>query len=365
MAGIPFLELTNVVGAARSKFYKGFTETARIREYVLWQKMWKSAKSETAARRIEWKLRPNSGQGTTAELDVYEEPTYVRQSGMLDAYTIPCSRATHLNCIFNERELRHNSNGNKDKLYDLIAEQYSLAEEDRAEVFEALALNPPTDPASSKGNFVGLLGLFGRSMTAGGVFTRQTTPAFNGVYYRRLDGTISSTVYNVNRANAAASRARTLCATHDGSLNQTVLETIRACLRDSRFTFLPELRGDKPAQGDMMILWDDIMQEQYETLLSNLGTPRTRDYFNTGDVTVKGATCVAVPSFNGHFLRPIIGVNKSEFQFVKFSGAWNKPYEEPAGFQTMAYPHDNEFTSMCKSPRTAGFLIHGSFSTGT
>ena len=364
-SGIPFGSLEGVLNGARTKFYTNFRETQRIRSYAFWQNMWKKAGKEGNARAIEWTMRPNSGSGTTASLNAYEDPTYVRSDVVLNGITRQSFLTTHLNCVLHEREVDNNK-GVKDKLYDILDRKYSEAEEERAETFESLALNAPYDASDTSGkfNFVGLLGLFGRSMTAGGVFTAQPTPAFNGVYYRQGNGALSSTVYGINRANAGASRARTLVGTHSGTINQTTLETVRDANRDSRFDFLGELRGEKPAQSELVIFWSDQAQAQYETLLCNLGAPRTRDYFNSGDVAIKGVRTVAVPSLNSHFLAPIFGVNMSEFKFMTFKN-WNRPVKDAPGYRTVAMPHENEFSSICRSPASAGYLIHGSFTTGT
>lgn len=365
MAGIPFGSLAGVAAAARTKFYRSFRETQRIRSYAFYQQMWKAAKKMENARAIEWTMRPNSGANTTAALDAFEDPTYVRSDTVINGITRQSFLTTHLNIVFHERELDNNRES-PDKLWDLYDRRYSEAEEERAETFESYALQAPFDAADTSGklNFVGLLGLFGRSMTAGGVFVAQPTPAFNGVWYRQGNGVLSSTVYGINRANAAASRARTLVGTHGGSITQTTLETIRDANRDSRFDFLGGFKGEKPAQNDLVIFWSDQAQAQYETLLSNLGAPRSRDYFNSGDTEVKGVRTVPVPSLNGHFLAPIFGVNMSEFYFMKFKN-WNTPVEDKPGYRTMAVPHENEFSSICRSPASAGYLIHGSFATGT
>lgn len=354
--------MNEVINAARTKFKEGFQETQELRAYKLQKMILSSAVDETPEWAYEWTIRIKSAQGSTAMIDPYEEPTYQRDVYDTSLKVTPCTTITHLNMWFdNIVELINKKAWNK--LWKNYEMKSSAAEEEKAAMWESKLLNAPyTDGA--KDGVLGLLYWLRRSMTSGGVFTAQTTPARNGVYYRDGSGAVSSTMASRDASLAQFSRLRTLVATHNGIVDETFLTTMRDCVLDAGFEYLDELSGDKDTM-DLVICWDDQKERSYDDLCKALGAPRKRDFFEVGDMTLKGVPTVAVPSFNSHFLSPVFGLNRSEIKYRKESGMWEQQLHRQPTIMSDVFPMASRGQMWAENPRSCGFLVHGSFTTGT
>lgn len=360
--GLNPLVMNEIINAARTKFKQGFKETQRIRAYKLQKMILSMAEDETPEWAYEWTLRVKSAQGSTQMIDPYEEPTYQRDVYDTSCKVIPATVMTHLNMwIDNIAELINKKAWNK--LWKAYEMRMSAAEEEKAELWESKLLNPPyTD--GGKDGILGLLYIFRRSMTSGGVFTAQTTPARNGVYYVDGSGAIQSTMYTRDTSLAAFSRLRTLVATHNGTVDELFLTTMRDCVLDAGFEYIDELEGDKTTM-DLVICWEDQKERAYDDLCKALGAPRKRDFFEVGDTTLKGVPTVAIPSFNNHFLSPVFGINRNEVKFRKEQGAWEQQAHRQATILSDVFPEWSRGQMWAENPTSAGFLVHGSFTTGT
>lgn len=354
---------TEVIQAAREKIAKDFKETQAYRQYALGDLIMSRSVTESEEHGFKWTLRIKQAQGSTQMVDAFEQLTYQRDDYGVQLKAVPKTMVSHKNVVIDKLAEMINAGAN-DKIYDAYKMMGSAAEEEKALMLESKLLNPP-QTVSSKDGILGLLYHARRSMTSGGVFVAQTTPARNGVYYRDGSGAIASDMYTVSDVSAAAySRLRTNVATHGGVCNDTLLNTVYECVKQNKFDYLPTLKG-KTASEDYVVLWDDVFDSQYDQLCTALGAPRKRDYFETGDTTVKGVRTVPVPYMNGHFLRPIIGVNLAEMKFRKSPGNWGKQYQEQITHRSTAFPVEWTGQMWGENPQASIFLVHGSFTTGT
>lgn len=361
--GIDPQTMNEVVNAARTKFKKGFKETQAIRAYVLQRDFLKNSVWETPEHGFQWALRIKSAQGSTQVTDAFEQVTYGRDTYDVSMKVVPKTMTSHLQMTF-DNLVKLINQGATNQIFSEYKMKASACEEERAQTFEAKILNPPYT-VSSKDGFLGLLYWYRRSMTSGGVFVSQTTPTRNGVYYRDGSGAIASDMATIADISAAAyGRCRTLVATHNGVMTDTLCGTIRDAIKDAGFEYLDDLEGDK-TMVDLVIYWDDVFDRQYDDLVKALGAPRKSDYFDTGDTTIKGVMTKPVPYLNGHFLRPIFGVNLNELKIRKEKGAFEVQYHQQISHRGDAFPVDYTWQMWAENPQAHGFLVHGSFTTGT
>jgi hypothetical protein len=277
--GLDLQLMREVINACRTKFKKNFKETQRIRSFKLQKLLLSRAVDESPEHGFEWTLRIKAAQGSTQMLDAFEQVTYQRDTYDTSLKVTPRTMTTHLNMVFDRLAEQINKKASNQlwKDYNMKA---SAAEESRAEAWESKLLNAPQTEAG-KDAFLGLLYWYRRSMTSGGVYTEQTTPARNGVYYVNGAGSVVGTMATADLTLAAMGRLRTLVATHRGIMDDNCLTTLRDCVLDAGFEYLDDLMGEKTTM-DLVILWDDVFDRAYDDLCKALGGPRKRDYFETG-----------------------------------------------------------------------------------
>lgn len=359
--GLNITLMREVFAAARTKFQKGFKETQNIRSYALQKNILSRAVTESPEHGFEWTIRVKAAQGSTQRLNPFQQVEYVRDTYDVSLKATPATRAHHLNMQFDNLAKRIN-NGAMDKLWSDYKMKASAAEESLAEMWESELLQPGTDGGDNE--IRGLLYIFRRSMTSGGVFVQQIVPARNGVYYVDNAGTVSAEMWGKTISNAAYSRLRTLVATHGGTLGPVELESLRRGVKVLGYEYLDDLKGDK-STTDPMLYWDEDFDDQYDQIVTALGGPRQRDYFDSGETTVRSIKTVRVPSFNNHFLRPIFVLNHAEVKFRKESGGWRVEGEQQLTHNAFAFPEDSTGQLWAENPTVAGLFMHGEFTTGT
>lgn len=354
---------TEVIQAARTKYAKNYRETQGYRKLPLHRLILDRAITESEEHGFQWTLRIKQAQGSTQMVDAFEKLQYQRDDYGVQLKATPRTIVSHKNIVI-DKLAEWISKGANDKIYDAYKIMGSAAEEELATILESKLTNAPYT-ASAKDGILGLLYHARRSMTSGGVFVAQTTPARNGVYYRDGSGAVAADMYTVADISAAAyARLRTLVATHGGVMNDTLLTTVYECIKQGRFEYIKMLEGDK-STVDYVLLWDDVFDSAYDQVCTALGGPRKRDYFETGETTVKGVTTMAVPYWNGHFLRPIIGANLAELKFRKSPNNWGKQYMEQVTHRSSAFPVEWTGQLWGENPQSSVFMVHGSFTTGT
>lgn len=352
--------MREVFAAGRTKFKKGFRETQSIRSFALQREFMRRAEKETPEHGFEWTTRVKAAQGSTQKVHAFEKLNYVRDTYDVSMKVTPAAVATHKNMMFSDLAKRINT-GMTEKLWSDYKMKSSAAEETKATMWEGMLLAPGADGVDNE--WLGLLYWLRRSMTSGGVFTAQPTPARNGVYFVDDNGALSYNMAGRDLRNAAFSRLRPLCATHTGTLGPVELETISVALQELNVDYLAELQGDK-STTDLAMYWDDLFHRQYEAILTALGGPRMRDYWDTGATKARGATIVQTPSLNSHFLRPIMIVNMADLKVRQEKGGWDVEYTEQLNHDSYAFPRVSRGQMWCEDPATAGCLIHGSHATG-
>ncbi len=364
MAGLPAWSMTDVVAAARSKFYKNWSETQLQRAYRIYRDVMKFAQEEENNHKYEWTIRTKSATGASGFYNSFQSVSGVRDTYTASLNVQPRTVMTHKNMVFDILQLNKNK-GQEGKLWDIMKNALSAAEEDKAETFEYLFSVAPYNVSDDDG-WLGWMYWFARSQTSGGTFTEQLDPARNGVYRTlRNSTTPTATLAGQDTSTADNARLRTLVCTHRGTIDDTTLKSLDRCVRDAEFEMLDNLQGDKPS-GQYMIYWKDDFDSQYNDLLSAAGGPKTRDWRNSGQKFVSGVPTRAVPSWQNlsgvNFPAPIIGINHSNLHFVKARGEWEMDLEKDTDSPTAKmYPRIHTGQFKCKDPRTAGFLCHGSW----
>lgn len=363
MPGLTIEEMNEIVEASRSDFKKGFRETQLLKDYALKRYMESIAQTINKTHELEWAIRRTGITGSVEWLNEFEGRNYVRAEYDTSMRIRPVRVSTHGNMIFDKHAMDLNEDS-PNRIWNEYQMKASAAEEEAAEIFENAFLNAPPTPEGSKNGLLGLLAWFARSMTSGGVFVPQPRPQRNGVYRRYSSTGVSAVVGNLDASLAENSRLRSMVATHNGVMDANLLETIDDALRDSGRTYLSQLKGDTE-QGALKLLMDDQFYRQYDRMLSDAGAPKTRDWYASGPVTVSGVSVMPVPNWDGHFLRPIIGIRPNILHPVMLKGMQKVAGKEQINHSVMAYPEDSTLQVMCKDPSAAGFLIHGEFTTGT
>lgn len=360
MAGLSLAAL-ELIRAARSEFDLGFYETQALRDFPIARVVQERAGTVNPEHTFEWTLRRKSAEGSTGDYRPFDQPNAVRDEYDVKLSVNPVYFMTHKNMIFNGLALKNNKKS-ANKLWDMYDMTLSAAEEEKAKLLEARLLEAPFNQTDDGVNGIkGPLYAFGRSMTSGGTFVEQRTPAQNGTYTVLGDGTVTSTVFGVDRSLAINERLRTQVATHRGIVDQPFLEAIRDMVGNLNVKFVQALRGKK-ASGPMTMFWPQVFQRQFDTMMSNLGSPKMDAYFDNGMKTpVMGLEHEPCPSLDSHALLPAILIRWSSLNFNKISGEWNLEFEEPCGFDTTYFPRRHGGQWKAKALDTAGGLIHGSF----
>jgi hypothetical protein len=241
----------------------------------------------------------------------------------------------------------------------------SAGEETFRDQMESILFEAPQS-LTGPNAFMGLLTWFARSMTSGGVFTEQLTPAKNGVYRRLGDGTIVSSVANIDSALARNERMRTWVATHDGRMGKVLLDTIHQMIYSMGYEYAEEYEGNKPNTTRLAILWSDILNAQYQRYLDDIGAPRSTDFMGGTSKTVQGVRPIGVSYLDGHVINPIFLVFPTQVKLCKAEGWWRKPiYDKTIGPLQWGEFQVSIGQMLAEDPGTAGGLIHGRFTTGT
>lgn len=364
MAGLSFAQMREVVAAARSEFQKGFKETQLKRDYVLYR-WWLGAKAKSApmSHTQEWTIRRTGAQGSTQFLDPFESVTFTRSEYDTSMKITPRTITTHLNMVFDRIQVAANKGSNK--LWDDYSMKASGAEEEKAEVFEALLGAAPYNENHKQG-IIGLRGWFPRSMASDGSFVAQNAILQNGVYRRFGDGTITASIGGLDASLAANSRLRGRVGTHNNVIDEAFLNMFDDGIQDLGVKYLDQLKGDKPpSDSSIVILWDDTWHREYNRILNKLGGPRGEDYFPNGVRKLSGCTEMPVPSFNGDPLRSIFAIRPELIYPVKYDGMWAVEGEQRLTHNSVGYPVDHTLQVKCEQLDQAGLHIHGQFNTGT
>lgn len=360
--GISLQDMQEVVEACRTKFKESFVETQDIRKYTIQRLMIENAADETPEHGWEWTIRVKAAQGSVERTQPYQDRNYVRHEYTKKLKVEPASIGTHGNMQFTKLAEVINEGG-AEKLWSDYKAKASAAEETKAQTLESLFLNAPTVEGNDN-EWLGLLYWYRRSMTAGGVFVEQLKPARNGIYYVDGSGTPRSTMATQDASTLALMRLRTLCATHRGSFNDTLINTLEDCVLDAGFEYLDELKGDKTTLR-MVIMWDDDFERAYTRYLTKLGAPLSNDARPRRQSMLSGVRTMPAPYLNNHFLRPIFGINLNQTKLRKRKNGWDVEYMEQLNHNTHAFPRECTGQIWAEDPSSHGFLVHGEFETGT
>jgi len=225
------------------------------------------------------------------------------------------------------------------------------------------------DDAEGYNGVLGLLSVFGRSATySGGTLTyvAQPTPAYNGVYTRLRDGSVTSTKFNKDLSLAANGELVPQVATWDETMSETFLNTIADMALNLPVNWLPSLYG-KQSSVSLLLFWDRTTDRLYNRLMNKAGGPRMDDWFGTGEKKIQGVTPVGCPALDNHVLRPNFLVNTDVLYYEKIENMWDREIEPiRVGPTTFHLPRVDQVQLFCEgSLKYAGGLIHKPFSGST
>lgn len=311
--------MDRIVKAVRKNEKDGFIEVQNLRKYVIFALMMGWAQSLPAANHTyEWTLRAPSQGGTVQAHQPYGPLAFAKSPPGMKMRVHPRTKVSHLNQDYDTLSMLTSG---ADVIYNKVKMDSSHAEEDLAATWERAFIDAPYD-VTGEDAWLGLLYWLGYSQTSGGAYVAQDTPARVGVYTTLGDGTITSTVGELDRSATSAAAARTVLFTWDGVVNEDFLEKVRLAGREVGISYLSELKGEKPGGANLTILMDDNKELAYSNLLNRLGNPRENDYFMVGDTRIATMKVVGVPSMQRLTRNNVIGIDPKVMYLAKVPNQW-------------------------------------------
>jgi hypothetical protein len=365
MAGIPIDQAPDAVKRMRSRFEKGFRETQGRRAHNIYRYIDKHAKTVTRNHKYEFTVRTAAAPGTVGFLQAYDTIAYQLQEYVTQGFIKPVNLKTHTNMLFDMLVDAVTDGDPANRLWRDYETKRSAGEETKRDQFESIFIEAPQSLTGSNA-FMGLLTWFARSMTPGGAFVEQLTPAKNGVYRRLGDGTIVSSVANVDAALARNERMRSWVATFDGKMGKVLLDTMHEMIYKMGYEYAEEYEGIKPNTSRLGVLWSDILHSQYMRYMDDIGAPRSTDFMSSGGKTVQGVRPIGCSYLDGHNINPIFLIFPDQVRLHKLEGYWGKPiYDKTIGPLQWGEFQVSIGQMVAEDPGTAGGLIHSRFTTGT
>lgn len=365
MAGMQIDNAPDAVKRMRSRFEKSFRETQGRRAHNIFRYVMRHAKDVTRNHKYEFSVRTAAAPGTVQFIGAYDTVSYKLQEYVTQGSVKPVSLTTHTNMIFDKIVEAVTDGDAANRLWRDYETKRSAGEETKRDQMESIFIEAPQSLTGNNA-FMGLLTWFARSMTAGGAFVEQLTPAKNGVYRRLGDGTIVSAVGQIDAALARNERMRSWVATHGGRMDKALLDTIHQMIYSMGYEYAEEYEGIKPNTSRLGILWSDIFNAQYMRYMDDIGAPRTSDFMTSGGKMVQGVKPIGCSYLDGHVINPIFLIFPEQVKLHKAEGYWGKPIYD----NTISPLQWGEFQlhigqMLAEDPGTAGGLIHGKFNTGT
>ena len=310
-----------------------------------------------------WNIRARDAVGTVGPMKPYGTTTYVKDY-YSERLTVPFRDFVSTAFVFDRLELARNR-ADPIRIYDLIKEARSAQMAEINKRLEEAVWGIPQN-ADDEDAIFGIEAWAGRSMTSAGAFVANPEGSHDGAYVAWGDGTFTATKGGRNTAALGMERTKNYVATHNSTLDQTLLEQISKAIVETDFDFADGLEGKVPQTGIPAIYWDTTFDEQYNNFLQSgsdfFYKGGTGDFYRGREKRINGVICKRTPALNGKAHRPIYGNRVANgFQCMKASGMWMVDSESvvPGAHNVMYKPRDWTWQARCMDLRTGLFLIHG------
>ena len=333
--GITLTALSGVLNAALEHVDSDLIETQHynrmpgVRDFID-----KAETKSPTGNTHSWNIRVRDAVGTVGPMKPYGTTTYVKDY-YSEKFTVAFRDFVSTAFVFDRLELARNR-ADPIRIYDLIKEARSAQ---MAEINKRLEESVWGIPQNADDE---------------------------DAYVAWGDGTFTATKGTRNVAALGMERAKNFVATHNGTLDQTLLEQISKAIVETDFDFADGLEGKVPSTGIPVIYWDTTFDEQYNNFLQNgsdfFYKQGQGDYFRGREKRINGVICKRTPALNGKSHRPIYGNRVANgFQVMKASGMWMVDSESviPNAHNVMYKPRDWTYQARCMDLRTGLFLIHG------
>ncbi len=359
--GITISQAVSIVNNTLPKLVKQkFVDTVKLTEYAFLDEFVYRGKAAVSANGTEFqkraRLRPNTG--STSPTRMYQSRTAQKGPGN-EIWKIPLILADNLGIVFDRREQAFNS-GDDVQIVDFMKSERSAAWEDVANWLEAQLVGVPQTSTDDQ-NWRGMKYYARRSMNSSGVYVADSTGGFNGTYGLYGDGTVYSTINNIDASLVKNERARCWVGTRPAVMTLDVCRMIRRAAEANNFRPLQMLKGEQKT-GDCVIFMRPTDHEAYKDIVSTGPDDRDGDIFPFTDYEISGMRIKRAPQLEGDALLPIYGARLNFFDLLQLPGFWLK--EQPAFKQdhNVGYvPIDLIGNLFSDNPRGGLFHIHYSF----
>lgn len=358
--------------AQRAAIETGFYSTQRVLSYPAFLHFTqKGMEMEQAEIEKKWQIRVlDAGDDSVKPYAAFGPVTGRRKDVMSQFSVKPKFWQSHDNCLYDEFIMDGGFNSPSSGGF-----QFRLKDGDEDAAYEAYVavmdrafLNVPvSEDAEGVDGLLGAAYWAGRSQTSGGVFVPQVEPARNGIYTTRRDGTVTSTIAGLDRAVARNARAQTNVATYDGTISQTLLETVSRMLIRMGYRYLPQYKGKQGnnAQGPNFAIYMELEKANaYRDFVNSLGGDRRSDYWVAPlGVEMDGRMIQGTENFPTDLaaIDAMLFVNHSNFRFHPVKGKYGITEKWKTGPMSYVLPKFYSGQMRCKTPTDAVGIIHGSW----
>lgn len=370
--GVTYAVMAGLLAAALPQIDKGFGETQQWNQMPGNRIFIRNAiEKSVIGNTFGWNIRMRSATGSTKTLRPYQTVNYTKNY-YTETFTVPFRDKVNDAFVFDRLEIARNMSS-PERIYEIIKEARSAQKEDIANTNEAQIF----DVGDSNDDDSAIFGLpywLRRSMDSTGAFISNPDGGFTGTYWRGRSGAISSIVANKDISQLSFERAKTYNATHNGVMDRNLARQIKIASTETEFEMIEGLEGEKGPQGeDVVLFMEPEFCDQYDELCASGPDPRYSGgvgdiYPGTKGRRIYGIQVVRTPALKNKAERPIYGVRKSLIQCVKGRGMWMVEGElkSPGSHNVIMKPMDYTWQMFAHTDyRRCGFLIHGSFATGS
>lgn len=370
MPGLTLDSLTAFQNSTRAKQRKNtFASMVALNDYAfLGEFLWRNPNTKPGnGTKYEERIRMRANNGATRGVDLYEATAAQKAPAPVVA-SVPYVFYENKGIVFDLREKELNS-GEEAIIRHMDAERDSNYEDIANKLENDLATTPlsSTDTKHLMGLATWLRPSLTYSSETSAAFLADLTGGFNGTYIRYLNGstaTYNATLAGINASTVANERWRNWVATRpSGDLTLSTCQTIRRGMEATKFKALPMLKGEQKTT-DAVVFMSQTDHEVYKTIVESGSDDRNGDVFPFKDFTLGQARIVRAPQLDNDAIRSIYGVRLNMFSLIKVPGFWMKEgaaREKPDAHNTLYIPIDIGGQLFTNNPRSAGFLVHGSW----
>lgn len=365
MSGLDPAVIADLNKSVLPKVRKDFADTQALSRYVGVREIANRGETVSVGQdyREGWRWRQSAAMGPEPNRPYKATPAHYTE-GMREASIRHCINVDK-NMVWDLLELEANK-GNSERIYQLIKARHSMQREGINNWLEAQVFGIPQN-ASDIDNMHGLLTWARRSMNSSGVFVAQSTVQFNATYQTWGDGTTTGTLAGVDCTAASNDRFRSAVATHNNTVDETLLNLIMEMMDALMWDPLSDLQG-RFEVGEQVQFWPQAMHLDYLKLINkgndDRGSGGKGDFFPIRKATANGGRIIGVPKLNDYSWKPIVFVDRSELKLRKAAGRWdneNKPEKFTDSHTSFYTPTDFIGQIWCEVPRNCIGCLHGSF----